>query len=117
MVGGNNNFNNKVIHIPFNENIKPMWITKKKNIITQEAKYENIVYLHDYIILKEDWYDGFIKFGNDFDVCMTKILNNDNTRFRDWCLWSMDNFNLKGEHIIPYNMTHLTKYMYISGSY
>ena len=35
--------------IPFDENIKKAWITKKKNLITKHAKYENIVYLHDYI--------------------------------------------------------------------
>ena len=26
--------------------------------------------------------------GNDFDICMNKILNYDNARFRDWTLWT-----------------------------
>jgi hypothetical protein len=29
--------------IPFNENERPAWITRKKNLITQHAKYENVV--------------------------------------------------------------------------
>ena len=39
------NFKNTTI-IEFNENIKQSWITKKKNIITELSKYENIVFLH-----------------------------------------------------------------------
>ena len=35
--------------IPFDESIKPNWITRKKNLICQKAKYDNIVLLHDYI--------------------------------------------------------------------
>ena len=35
--------------IPFDESVKAMWITKKKNLITLNAKYENLVFLHDYI--------------------------------------------------------------------
>jgi len=40
--------------VAFNENIKSMWITKKKNIITELAKYENVVYLHDYIVFHDN---------------------------------------------------------------
>ena len=31
--------------IPFDETQRNMWITRKKNIITEEAKFDNIVYL------------------------------------------------------------------------
>lgn len=107
------------IIIPFDERIKPMWITKKKNIITQNAKYENIVYLHDYVYFLDGWYDGFLKYGNDFKFCMTQILNADGTRFRDWTLWAYDAqhiINSRG-FLIPYDMTHLSKIMYFSGAY
>jgi hypothetical protein len=72
--------------ITFNENIYPGWITKKKNIITQEAVYENIVYMHDYIVLEDNWYTGFLNYGNDFDIIVNKIINSDGSRFRDWIL-------------------------------
>jgi hypothetical protein len=81
--------------ISFNENIHPGWITKKKNIITQEAIYENIVYMHDYIILDDNWYNGFLKYGNNFNIIINKINNSDGSRFRDWIL----NINfLKGQY-------------------
>lgn len=72
--------------ILFDENIHPGWITKKKNTITNNATYENIVYMHDYMILNNDWYRGFIQYGNDFDIIVNKIINTDGTRFRDWIL-------------------------------
>ncbi len=53
--------------IEFDESILPAWITKKKNIVTEIARFENIVYLHDYIELVDDWYAGFLKFGDNFD--------------------------------------------------
>jgi hypothetical protein len=79
--------------IDFDENIKPGWITKKKNIITKNAKYDNIVYLHDYVYFEPNWYSGFIKFGENWDICMTVIKNTDNTRFRDWIIFELDETN------------------------
>ena len=121
IVVGNSNVkaeNTRVI--PFDETQRPMWITKKKNIITNEAKFDNIVYLHDYVFLSKNWYDGFLKFGNDFDVCMTKILNRDGSRYRDWTLWAFDVEPLgvkNKEFLLPYDFTEFTKWMYISGAY
>lgn len=123
--------------IKFNENVKQNWITRKKNIIAENAKYENIVLLHDYVILGDDWYDGFIKFGNKFDICITKIINQNGKRFRDYTLfpYKIHNFKLKFNRdwipgdidpyfndycLLPYdflNNQKLNKYMYISGSY
>jgi hypothetical protein len=100
-------------------NCNTPFIGIKKNIITDVATYENVVYLHDYISFSKDWYDGFIKFGNDFNICMTKILNIDGVRYRDWCLWGDDVSGLikPYNYLIPYDITHLSKMMYISGAY
>lgn len=111
--------NTRVIN--FDETIRIGWITKKKNIITQEAKYENIVYSHDYIKLIEGWYKGQLMSGNNFNIRMDKIINNNGERFRDWCIWPHNNNKMDGfigiDCLIPYDITHLSKYMYISGSY
>lgn len=109
--------------VPFAEEVLQMWITHKKNLITKNAKYENIVYLHDYIIFNEYWYQGFLIHGNDFNVCMTKIINLDGSRFRDWVLWPHNNNDMDAlthpslQCLIPYEVRNLSKYMYISGSY
>lgn len=106
----------------FDETIKPLWITKKKNIITREAKFENVVYLHDYIYFDEKWYEGFLKF-NDFKVCMNKILNLDGTRYIDWVLWFGDSQwpckieNLGFNCLLPYEVENLSEHMYVPGFY
>lgn len=105
--------------IPFDESKKSMWITRKKNIVTENAKYENVVYFHDYVNLVPGWYEGFKQFGNDFDICMTPILNMDGSRFRDWTIWIADDDpDCKNRNrLLPYDVTHLSKFMYLSGAY
>jgi glycosyltransferase involved in cell wall biosynthesis len=112
-------------HIPFNELIKPSWITKKKNLIIKNSSFDNIVFLHDYIILSDGWYGGHLKSGNDFDIRMDIILNADGTRFRDWCLWPDNQVSdgtstedlIKSSALLPYEINNLSKFQYISGSY
>ena len=121
----------KIKIIEFDENVNHGWITKKKNIIVQNAMYENVVLLHDYIKLDDDWYNGFLKFGNDFDWCVTKIITIDGNRFRDYTLFPGDFYGITGPGriidnyfnnfcLIPYdfeNNIKTNKHMYISGSY
>lgn len=135
IVGGLNYYDDEnIIHIPFDERIKNSWITKKKNLITENSKYENIVFLHDYIKLDDNWYKGMLEFGNDFNICMNRILNTDQSRYRDWTLWpgnkDLENkFNLTEKIIlneelifdngflVPYEINNLSKFMYISGAF
>jgi len=44
------------------------WITKKKNLICNSAKYENLCVLHDHNSIHNDFYSGFKKYGNYFDA-------------------------------------------------
>jgi hypothetical protein len=109
--------------IEFDESILSAWITKKKNIITEIARFENIVYLHDYIELADDWYVGFLKFGDNFDVCMNKITNCDGTRYRDWfvCIWDnpviMEIAGPEKKCLIPYDENRFVNHMKFSGAY
>ena len=55
---------------------------------------------------------------------MNKILNYDDTRFRDWTLWTENKNKLDqilskrgSEALIPYKVQHLSNFMYISGAY
>jgi hypothetical protein len=115
--------NDKINIINFDESLRSSWITKKKNIISENAKYENIVFLHDYVIFDENWYKGFLKFGNNWNICMNVIKNKDGNRFRDWSLWYEDAINLfdkikeTRELLLPYDVFNLSHIMYISGTY
>lgn len=148
IIVGNCSFNTihkNIKQIDFDESIKPAWITKKKNIITENASFENIVYMHDYMIIGDDWYSEFIKFGNNWDVCINPIINLDNTRFRDLTVFPfyselpygndshLSNFTKedlftmvpgmeKFECLIPYDIDEkaidfLHRWQYISGAY
>jgi len=120
IVGGTDVYKD-IVHIPFDETIKPNWITKKKNLICQNATYENLVLLHDYIELCDGWYKGFLEFGNNFDICVTKIINQDGTRFRDYCIFPYgDNNPFRNNALLPYDYIStpdLSKILYISVTY
>lgn len=111
--------------INFDENIKPKWITKKKNIIIENAVYENIIIVHDYVVFDKDWYIGFQKFETEWDVCMCKVFNKDGIRWRDWILWwcgvAPYRIEYKGEMLPPNRLLYddysfVNTEMYINGT-
>lgn len=123
VVGNSSVTRNNTRIIPFDESVRRAWITRKKNLITENAKYENVVYSHDYIVYENDWYEGWLNYGDDYKVAMNRILNADGSRYRDWVVWPHNNNFVDGivlrqrGCLIPYEMGHLSKYMYISGAY
>lgn len=60
-------------YIYFTEHDDKGWITRKKNLICQNAKYENIVVIHDRISFDSSWFDGMKKWGPYFDVLSCPI--------------------------------------------
>lgn len=124
IVGGQEDgeWTDNVVHVPFDETIKPAWITRKKNLIAKLARFNNIVYMHDYIILTDEWYRGFQEFTDQFHVCMTPIINANGGRFRDWVTWGDHDYDAfskqdsPGMVLPPYHYKK-TERMYISGSY
>ena len=121
------------VHVPFNEDAKRAWITKKKNLVTHLATYDNIVYMHDYVELRPEWDSGFVKLA-PWDVCMSKIEDVSGNRFRDWVAWDDPQFGPAGGRVmekwcppegipmpgrmtvVPYDYTN-TAHMYVSGAY
>lgn len=118
--------------IKFDETVKKGWITRKKNIITEEAKHDIIVYTHDYIRPVKGFYKGWLKFGDDWDIAMNVVRNYDGTRFRDWVVlddprvkpswtqtepWCSSGKLRAGKSHLPSYIYKDTQYMYISGGY
>jgi hypothetical protein len=114
---------NNINFVNFDESVRPGWITKKKNMITNLSKYETIVFLHDYLKLDKDWYKGFLKYDQNFNILTNKILRKNGDRYLDWTLWEVtktryDFFTLyERECLLPYDVKNLSKFMYISGAY
>lgn len=102
--------------IDFDETVKDKWITRKKNIIAEEAKYDNIVLMHDYHIFHPDWYRNFVAFGTDWDICSCpQYLITGARNPMDWSLWDKPGFGRAWS--LNYNDWSQTQYMYISGGF
>lgn len=111
-----------MLHIPFKEVTKNGngWITRKKNLITENAKHDIIVYMHDYIKLHTGWYKGFCKFCAgypEWDVAMNPIINTDGTRYRDWVIWDDPDYDGFPQTALPPYDYKKTQFMYVSGAY
>lgn len=131
VVGNYNDYRCRCIEFP-EDNNGTAYITRKQNLIIDNAKYENIVFLRDYHLLLPGWYKGLEYFGNDWYVLMNPILNKDNTRYRDLCHWDepgsglgwvqkepwcLDGRRTEGSPYLPEYSKFNSKYCYINGGY
>lgn len=102
--------------IDFDESQKPLWITKKKNIIANLAMYENIVIMHDYHVFDKDWYVNFKSFGTDWDICSCpQYLITGARNPMDWSLWDKPGHGRAWS--LDYDDWSQTQYMYVSGGF
>jgi len=91
---------------------KPGPISHKKNYAAKQSSFNKLCFLHDYVALEPGWKNGFIKFKEPWEACMNIVLNQDNSRYRDWCTWDYPNV---GRALLPYDS--YVKEMYFSGAY
>ena len=102
--------------IEFDETQKEGWITRKKNMLVDSAKYDNVVVMHDYYTFDSDWYKNFVEFGDDWDVCSNaQLLINGNRHFTDWVTWDSPIF--PRYTAMSYDDWSHTRCMYQSGGY
>jgi hypothetical protein len=109
----------------FDETLKDKWITRKKNILFDSAKFENCVIIHDYISFDIDWYKGFLKFENNWNVAMCQLRTKGDIRWRDWVLgWDQSapyllehkGIILHKNRLLYSDTDYIHTNMYISGS-
>lgn len=102
-------------YIPFFDRDERGWITRKKNLIAKEAKYENICIVHDRIVFDKDWFKGMKKYGNCFDVlCNQQSLKGSSLQTGDWLTYGYDKLNS------PYGISKLRyndwdRFVYMGG--
>ena len=61
-------------YLPFSDKDDKGWITKKKNMVCEAARYENIVVIHDRVMFEKNFYSGMKKYGPYFDVLSCPVL-------------------------------------------
>ena len=103
-------------YIPFKERDDRGWITKKKNLIVQKAKYENLCIVHDRIVLGNNWFSGVKKYGNCFELmCVKQTLHGSpNLRTGDWLTYGEKTLD------VPFGISKLEytdwdEYVYVGG--
>lgn len=74
-------------YIHFNKQDDKGWITKKKNIIFQHAKYNNVLVLHDRFFLDKNWYKGMQQYGNYWDGLFFPIIDKTGYEYVHWSVW------------------------------
>ena len=74
--------NIKYIH--FIEGDDRGWITKKKNLICEAAKYENLCITNDRIMYNNNWFEGMKKYGNCFESLGCVQTLSSGQRVGDW---------------------------------
>jgi hypothetical protein len=72
-------------------------ISKKKNRIIDNAKYNNLVLFHDRFSFPEDWYKNILKQGNYFDGFCIRIVDEETKKHRvqDWISTSLYHYEFK----------------------
>lgn len=75
------------VHIDFNQRQEKGWITKKKNLIAEEARYENLCIIHDRLIFDPTWYQGMKEYGNAFELLGCIQREKGGARAGDWMTW------------------------------
>jgi glycosyltransferase involved in cell wall biosynthesis len=119
VIGGNSNDSlkkhNSVRLVDWDEEAKPAWTTRKKNIGLSLSKYENVVLMHDYFELDKEWYQGFLKFGNDWDIAMTpRVMINGRRQWTDWAVYGVPHHR---PHHFAIRYDCKSKHQYVDAAY
>ena len=124
VVGGEKRIISGATVIPFDETQKPKgWITKKKNLITEHAIDNIIVYMHDYVELLPGWSAAWRAMGYNFEVGINRVLTAENTRHADWLIFSHDMWDIIPESkdnwdvALPYELRGMQSLQYVSGGF
>lgn len=94
-------------------------ISRKKNYIIDEAKYNNLVIMHDRITFASSWYEKMVKYGNYFDQLCFPILDEEtkSMRVNDWMKSSHDFTEF--EKVLTYKLSYneWDRHIYVDGGF
>lgn len=128
--------------IDFDETDKKGWITRKKNILTEQASGEFLVLMHDYVALDSKWLETWVKYlivpnGKDW-IGINPVHTLEGERSADWLvspIWMEWMINRNHEKYVPMLFSvaphenaakyvcglpydkKLSKFQYVSGAY
>lgn len=93
-------------YIPFNIKDDKGWISRKKNIIAEHARFNNLCIMHDRLVLDPRWFAGMKKYGNTFEAITCQQISPNGDRAGDW-LTTNGNYNKKTAYFQQYRIESL----------
>lgn len=94
-------------------------ISRKKNRIIDQARFNNLVIMHDRISFSENWYEKICKYGNIFDQICTPILdeNTRSLRVNDWLKSFHDFTSFQKSISIKLEYSEWDRHLYVDGGF
>jgi GT2 family glycosyltransferase len=89
------------------------WITRKKNLIAQEAAYSDILVCHDRFLLSEGFSQSFADWGYSYGIAAVRVRLEDGRRGLDWGVVSSQNHVYSSGGLLDYRA--YSQYVYVPG--
>lgn len=90
-------------YIPFNMRDEKGWISRKKNLIAENARFNNLCIMHDRLFLHPRWFAGMKKYGDTFEAITCRQILDDGDRAGDW-LTTNGRYNKKTAYFQQYRI-------------
>lgn len=124
LVGGNSSTvkRKNLFHLSFDETLRPLpWVTAKKNDGVRASRYEICVVMNDYFLFDPTWYEEFVKFGIDWDLCVQQQFVAEECggyRYNGWRCFEIPQYpEIPFNLALPWDIDCFIPYMAIHGAF
>jgi hypothetical protein len=97
----------------FNQHDELGWITRKKNLIAEEAAYSDILICHDRFVLSDGFSTRFADWGYSYGIAAVRVRLEDGRRGLDWGVVSSQNHVYSSGGLLDYRA--YSQYVYVPG--
>lgn len=97
----------------FSEHDELGWITRKKNLIAERARYSDILICHDRFTLDRDFTRSFADWGYAYGLAAVRVRLEDGRRGLDWGVVSSQNHVYSSGGLLDYRA--YSQYVYVPG--
>lgn len=80
-----------------------------RNLLCAKARYNHLIVCDDDLLFQGDFYQGLVRYGEDYDVLCVKFLNADGTRYWSWATVG----GPRGHVLLDYHETD--PFLYVTG--
>ena len=97
----------------FSEHDELGWITRKKNLIAEHARYSDILVCHDRFTIDKDFATTFADWGYSYGLAALRVRLEDGRRGLDWGVVSSQNHVYSSGGLLDYRA--YSQYVYVPG--